>query len=93
VCGVAGSGFIVIEESDELGDASSVGVVLCGYVGESLYASWVVFCSENQSTFPDKTSRTEAYLHDKLSSYDMPPSFLSSTQCVQKSVQFPQLSA
>jgi hypothetical protein len=39
VCGSAGNGFIVADESEELGDASSIGDVFRGRVGESLYGS------------------------------------------------------
>jgi hypothetical protein len=39
VSGIEGSGFIVVEESEELGDASSVGVMHRVSVEESLYGS------------------------------------------------------
>ena len=43
VCGVAGNGFIVADESEELGDAYRVDDVLCKFDGVSLYGSEMVF--------------------------------------------------
>jgi hypothetical protein len=39
VCGTAGSGLIVVEESEELGDASGVGVMHRASAEESPYGS------------------------------------------------------
>ena len=43
MCGVAGNGFIVADESEELGDAYRVDDVLCKFDGVSLYGSEMVF--------------------------------------------------
>jgi hypothetical protein len=43
VCSIAGNGFIVAEESEELGDTCCTSDVLRACAGESLYDAVVVF--------------------------------------------------